>query len=145
MEITNNLVIYGVTRFHTVKVVATRLTFPPITFSKTIPDKQVKHMNITLDIELSNFQDAKVINSNGSVYLLNGIDLFSVINMTSKTEDISNLKKVGSLGGVENQMISDIKVRNRYRATRNVLKISVSNMDVGITLEKLYDFCGRFR
>ncbi|XP_037045485.1 uncharacterized protein LOC119080959 isoform X2 [Bradysia coprophila] len=71
-------------------------------------EKQIKFMNTTLDIKLPNFQNARIINSNGSIYLLNGLDLFAV-NVQSKSEDGNNLKKIGSLGGVNNQPISDIK------------------------------------
>lgn len=67
-------------------------------------------MNETLDVKLPNFQNAIVINSNSSIYLLNGVDLFAV-NVYDNLEDRSNLKKVGTLKGVENQTISDIKVR----------------------------------
>ncbi len=66
-------------------------------------------MNTTLDIVLPNFQNAQVINSNGSIYLLNGIDLFAV-NVKGTFEDGNNLKKIGSLRGLDNQTISDIRV-----------------------------------
>lgn len=66
-------------------------------------------MNTTLDIQLQNFQNARVLNSNGSIFLLNGIDLF-IVNVDDKSEKPNNLKKIGSLAGVENQTISDIKV-----------------------------------
>lgn len=76
---------------------------------KLFPEKKVKFMNKTLDMQFPNFQNARVMYSNGSLYLLNGIDLF-VINAEVKSGDKSNVTKIGSLEGVGNQPISDIKV-----------------------------------
>ena len=67
-------------------------------------------MNVTLDIQLPNFQNARIMDSNGSIFLLNGVDLFA-IDMDAKSQSISNLRKIGRLDGVENQTISDIKVK----------------------------------
>ncbi|KAJ6641891.1 hypothetical protein Bhyg_06836 [Pseudolycoriella hygida] len=73
-----------------------------------IKEKRVKSMTVTLNIQLPSFQNANIIESNGSIFLLNGIDLFAV-DMEQSSEMKSNLKKIGSLAGVENQTISDIK------------------------------------
>lgn len=69
-------------------------------------------MNKTLDIQFPNLQNARVMYSNGSIYLLNGLDLF-VVNAEVRSGDKSSLKKIGSLEGVENQPISDIKVTGK--------------------------------
>lgn len=66
-------------------------------------------MSPTLDIQLPNFQNATIINSNGSIFILNGYELFAV-NVQSESVDGNNLKKIGTLGRVNNQPISDIKV-----------------------------------
>lgn len=60
------------------------------------------------DIRLDHFENAKIITSNSSIFLLNGIDLFAV-NVTKKFEG-NNIEKIGSLQGVDNQTISKIKV-----------------------------------
>lgn len=100
--------------------------------------KQIKFMNATVDIQLPNFQNAKIINSNGSIYLLNGIDLFAV-NVQSEGGD--NLKKIGSLGGVNNQPISDIKVHQQmiglsWSACHRSYSLPI--LCVGITMEELH-------
>lgn len=74
-----------------------------------ISEQKVKSMNVTLDMQFKNFRNAWIINSNGSIFLLNGIDLF-VVNVQQRSENENNLKKIGSLGEMENLTISDIKV-----------------------------------
>lgn len=72
-------------------------------------EQQVKFMNATLDIELTNFRNARIFNANGNIFLLNGIDLYR-LNVGSTSKDKNNLKKIGTLGEIGNQTISDIKV-----------------------------------
>lgn len=66
-------------------------------------------MNVTHDMQLEHFQNTKIIKSNGTIFLLNGIELFA-LNVADKSDGKVNLKKIGSLGGVDNQIVSDIKV-----------------------------------
>lgn len=97
-------------------------------------------MNTTLDMQLTNFQNARIMKSNGSIFLLNGIDLF-VVNVEDKSEGKNNLKKIGSLGEVENQTISDIKVKlDRLFESRRLKCLSS-----GIAVERLHNICSGFR
>lgn len=66
-------------------------------------EHQVKFINTSQDIRL-NFENAQIIKSNNSIFLLHGIDLYAV-----NVEKI-NPKIIGRLDGIDNQTVSDIEV-----------------------------------